>query len=205
MAKKKCPVCGTVNVVPIMYGMPTLDAMKSAEKGKIALGSCCITDYQPQKHCKDCNTDFDYCNLLGTLPIEYLEFNVGGFFDTSHFIYFDSTRKNKFVRYTSIPGGMFIDLKHLGSRNNECFKDEIKEKVISDSEWLKFMSEIEELEILCWKKKYVDTEICDGTQWNLNLKITGKRRISIYGCNEYPSQWEKLLKIMNKYVGEQIV
>jgi hypothetical protein len=205
MPKKKCPACGSMNTVPIMYGLPAFDAMEAVERGELVLGGCFVTEYQPQRHCMDCKKDFEYKNFISTLPIEFLQFNVGGFFGKSNFVYFDSTHKNKIVRFATIPGGMFIDLKHPRSKINECLNDLIKEKVIPDLDWMNFMDEIEGLEINCWQKEYVDLGVCDGTQWNLNLKITGIRKISIYGSNEYPPHWKKLLRIINKYVGEKII
>jgi hypothetical protein len=33
--------------------------MDAAEKGKIELGGCCVTDRDPQKQCKACGEQFD--------------------------------------------------------------------------------------------------------------------------------------------------
>lgn len=54
----KCPKCGSQNIVKIIYGYPTAKTMKKAEKGKIKLGGCCISENDPTRHCKDCGKNF---------------------------------------------------------------------------------------------------------------------------------------------------
>ena len=45
----KCPKCGSSNVCEILYGMPTGEAYKLAEQGKMILGGCVnIIDDLPQ-------------------------------------------------------------------------------------------------------------------------------------------------------------
>lgn len=54
-----CPRCGSLDVVPIMYGYPMPEAMKAAERGEIELGGCVIGERDPQRHCKACGEVFD--------------------------------------------------------------------------------------------------------------------------------------------------
>jgi hypothetical protein len=204
MQKRKCPACGSTNTIEIMYGMPTHEAFESAERGEIALGGCCITDCDPQRHCKNCGENFDYRNMISTFSIEYLEFSVGGFFGTSHYIYVDGKQKNKIIRYAKVPGGMHVDLKHPNKDINNHFRECIVEIPISNIDWLKFTEDIEALEISCWQDKYVEPSICDGTQWELKLKVAGKRKINKYGSNKYPPYWKKFIKILSNYIGENI-
>jgi hypothetical protein len=56
---KPCPKCGSLDVVPILYGYPMEEAMEAAKRGEIALGGCCVSDDDPRKHCKACGEDFD--------------------------------------------------------------------------------------------------------------------------------------------------
>jgi hypothetical protein len=57
--KTKCPKCGSKkDVIPIVYGYPTAQTMKEAEKGNIKLGGCCISDVDPQWWCKRCKREF---------------------------------------------------------------------------------------------------------------------------------------------------
>ncbi|MPM32883.1 hypothetical protein SDC9_79449 [bioreactor metagenome] len=54
----KCPRCGSLNAIQILYGMPTRDAFLMAEEGKIKLGGCCITETDPEYYCKDCENEW---------------------------------------------------------------------------------------------------------------------------------------------------
>lgn len=85
--KKKCPACGSTETVKILYGMPTYEAFQAAERGEIALGGCCVTEWDPSRHCKKCGQDFGGEDLLEFYDINSFEFFVGGFFGTSHYIY----------------------------------------------------------------------------------------------------------------------
>lgn len=64
MPKKKkpqpCPKCGSLDVVPILYGYPMPEAMAAAEKGAIELGGCLVGERDPRKKCKACNARFDF-------------------------------------------------------------------------------------------------------------------------------------------------
>jgi len=52
-----CPRCGA-RAIPILHGMPTLEAFEAADRGEIALGGCVVTDEDPDFAC----TGFD-CGL----------------------------------------------------------------------------------------------------------------------------------------------
>jgi hypothetical protein len=54
---RKCPACGSTNVVRILYGLPTAELFEDAEAGRIAIGGCCITEDDPSWRCVSCNTD----------------------------------------------------------------------------------------------------------------------------------------------------
>ncbi len=51
---KCCPACGAEQVVPILYGLPTLEAFEQAQRGELELGGCCVTFNAPIWHCKAC-------------------------------------------------------------------------------------------------------------------------------------------------------
>jgi hypothetical protein len=61
-----CPKCGSLDVVPIMYGLPGPEMMEAANRGKIALGGCCVGDRDPQQECKACGVQFDFQPLQGS-------------------------------------------------------------------------------------------------------------------------------------------
>ena len=63
--KKPCPKCGSLDVVPILYGYPMPETMEAAERGEIELGGCCVSGDDPRKHCKACGEQFDRPRLRG--------------------------------------------------------------------------------------------------------------------------------------------
>lgn len=204
MSKKKCPACGSTYTVKILYGMPTYEAFQVAEKGEISLGSCCVSDNNPNRHCKACGQNFGGKNLFTLLEMICLEFFVGGYFDTSHFIYIDGKRKNKVIRYAKTQGGMYVDLKQPKNEINMYPDIVLKEIPLTSEQWLAFVEELTSLEVACWKDKYYDNDICDGTQWQLVIRFPHRNKISKCGSNEYPPYWNKFINIINKYIDEKI-
>ena len=55
----KCPQCNSSDIIPISYGYPGFEMMEKSTKGKIVLGGCCITDNQPNKHCTECEFEWE--------------------------------------------------------------------------------------------------------------------------------------------------
>lgn len=51
----KCPSCGSLNVVRILYGMPSYEARLREMAGEIILGGCISRDNDPSWGCRDCN------------------------------------------------------------------------------------------------------------------------------------------------------
>lgn len=49
-----CPECGSVDVIPIVYGKPGTELMEQAERGEVALGGCILTGNDPAWHCPAC-------------------------------------------------------------------------------------------------------------------------------------------------------
>ncbi|MEQ9617581.1 MAG: hypothetical protein RIG61_00210 [Deltaproteobacteria bacterium] len=53
-----CPECGSEDVVPIVYGLPTPDTFESAGRGEIRLGGCEIEEDSPTLICKSCGREW---------------------------------------------------------------------------------------------------------------------------------------------------
>ena len=204
MPKRKCPACGTTNTVKIVYGMPTHEAFEAVERGELLLGGCCVSDTDPTIHCKECGQNFGEKLLLPLSEITSFEFFVGGYFGTSHFVYVDGKRKNKLMRYAKTSEGMFADLKHPKNEINFHPDILIKEISITSEQWFDFIEELVSLEIAFWKDKYYDNEICDGTQWELIVKLSNRNKIVKSGSNKYPPYWNKFMKTLKKYINENI-
>ena len=46
-----CPICGSGGV-PVLYGLPALEAAKAEQEGRIALGGCVVFDEGPMWECR---------------------------------------------------------------------------------------------------------------------------------------------------------
>lgn len=52
--KRVCPTCGSRDVIPIMYGLPTDEALQRARRGELTLGGCIVDNQNPVWHCRKC-------------------------------------------------------------------------------------------------------------------------------------------------------
>ncbi|ERJ11906.1 hypothetical protein [Haloplasma contractile] len=200
MARKKCPACRSTDTVDILYGMPTQDAYESAKRGEVVLGGCCISDVSPAKHCKECGQEFGCENLFSVVDIQSFELYIGGFYATSYFVYIDGSRESKHIRYAKTPGGMSVDLKQC----NDELDINIEEIPLTNKQWLEFTDEISTLEIVCWKDRYDDELMFDGTQWDLTIEFSEHNQINKSGSNKYPPYWEQFIKILKKYIDQDM-
>lgn len=53
----KCPICKS-NMVSILYGMPSSEAIEKAERQELFIGGCMITNDNPKYHCYKCQKSF---------------------------------------------------------------------------------------------------------------------------------------------------
>jgi len=53
-----CPACGSADVLPIEYGLPTPELAEEAKRGEVVLGGCCVTEFDPQWFCKACEHEW---------------------------------------------------------------------------------------------------------------------------------------------------
>lgn len=203
MLKKKCPACGSNDTVKILYGMPTYEAFEASERGEIELGGCCIFDDNPTTHCKTCGQNFGGKGSTHLIKIISFEFFIGGYCSPSHFVYVDGKEKKKIIKYANTLDGEDVDLKKFDWEKN-LEPDTISKKVyLTDSQWIKFKKKIC-FEISHWKDRYFDNDIDDGTQWELIIRFSNGYKINKFGSNEYPSNWNKFMKIMKSYVDKNI-
>ena len=61
MSKITCPNCNFANTCRVVYGMPdyTDRLERDLEAGKVHLGGCLVNDLDSNRHCNDCEIDFD--------------------------------------------------------------------------------------------------------------------------------------------------
>ena len=79
--------------------------------------------------------------------------------------------------------------------------------------WERFWRAVEAAGVWQWQEKYV-SDICDGTQWSLELKL-GDRHVYCYGSNAYPGvadadysrsvQFNQWLRAVRALTGKQAI
>jgi hypothetical protein len=56
-ADRRCGICGSPEVVPVLYGYPSPQAFEDAAAGRIALGGCVIFEGRTVECCKACGAE----------------------------------------------------------------------------------------------------------------------------------------------------
>jgi hypothetical protein len=118
--------------------------------------------------------------------IKRISASIGGFFGTSYTVEID-IMTGKIMWNTS---------------EGEIFYSESKLILQIDSESTKeFVEAIRKCCVLNWEEKYVDLDILDGTQWNLNIELDNMN-IKKSGSNAYPKEWEEFCNIIQRFTGK---
>ena len=77
----------------------------------------------------------------------------------------------------------------------------------STKEWEEFWQTVDTLKVWSWEKEYINSDIIDGTEWELRIKREGRRRRRISGLNAYPQPkgtFNSFIKAINKLSGSKI-
>ena len=56
MEDANCPRCDSVDVVPIVYGLPGEELFARSVAGEVELGGCCVGPHDPEFHCRACGS-----------------------------------------------------------------------------------------------------------------------------------------------------
>lgn len=119
-----------------------------------------------------------------TKDIEAVYFEIGGYgrYDTYHF-------------NVSNDMASMITKDWLG---------EIDKKEFTLEETIKFLNDFEDIHVEYWNAEYIDSSICDGTQWYLAVKVKSQRGTAWIGSNLYPPNWRNLLDLFKIDYGEDV-
>ena len=63
--------------------------------------------------------------------------------------------------------------------------------------WSAFLAEINELGVWEWEPSYHRTDMCDGSQWELELAM-GDKNVKSYGSGLFPENFEKFKEAMSE-------
>ena len=170
-----------MNSANIVYGMPSYELYQEAEAGKVKLGGCVLSPNDPEYVCKDCEDEWNRKQATDHAysKIKTIKASVGGYFGG----YYEAN----------------IDLTNLETtwRFNEGGTEETSKKTIHVAIAQAFIEELKIINLLNWKTKYIETGVCDGTQWSVEI-LTDGRSIKKYGDNKYPLEWESFCKLIRK-------
>lgn len=187
---KKCPKCNSTNIVPIAYGEPTYETQIKSEEGKCVLGGCFIAVDENGKwiideyHCKDCGYEYNKSNVIDVIysKIASIKGYVGGY-----------NQGHQYFEINLLTGEVFY--------NKEFNGDFDLIKILNKKQIHKLLRDLKAINILDWKRKYIDKDILDGTQWSITIDVDGRKREKI-GCNMYPKEWKLYCKIISRVLKE---
>lgn len=194
MARRICPRCGSRKTAKILWGMPAMTdkLQKQLDKKEIVLGGCSVILPTPTHHCNTCKKDFGGDYFEQSTFVKELNFYVGGFFGTSHWVYLNTVASGRILKYATTDGGYGVDIKNEQSCEDILY-------VPLDNQWIRFNVDFLRCYFIDWKRRYVDKTVLDGTQWELEVIFENGTTIKRHGSNKYPPHWDKLLRFFRKY------
>lgn len=182
---KKCLKCGSLNVIKILYGMPTHEAFQLADEGKIRLGGCCITGTDPEYYCKDCENEWDRDGAVDHAynEIRGIKATVGGYFGGFYTVEIEFHSRN--LKWTHLGGGA----------------EDYYEKTIRKTSMDRFIEGLKMVNLLNWQSQYIELGVCDGTQWSV-VVIRDGATIKKHGDNKFPVEWKEFCRLIQKTTGK---
>lgn len=194
---RKCPKCGSRRIARILYGMPAFDEKMAQQlkEEKLYLGGCCVSVAQPEYHCFGCKKDVGSPPILiskrGTEDyrdiVTALRFSDGGFFCGHQEVVIRKEHDKLLLEV--IPG----------FEKPEGFL----QREMTEEEWNALIDRLFcKLYLHEWKKNYVDYDVLDGEQWELEIKLSGGRVRNYSGSNAFPPYWNELKKAFRPFFKE---
>ena len=100
--------------------------------------------------------------------------------------------------------GDTLELK-AGNKGNDHGMGYMREFQLTDRKIKNFWKKMDELNVWNWQKKYDPaSEICDGHVWELRLRNKDGKAKVVNGYEEYPHNFNKLIKALNNLFGSKI-
>ena len=102
------------------------------------------------------------------------------------------------------PGPDILELKadNKGSVMEGCFQG--LEVQLTDRKIKNFWKKMDEIHIWNWEKNYSIGEICDGHMWKIYIRNKEGKAKVVIGHQEYPHNFNKLIKALNNLFGSNI-
>lgn len=203
-AQIKCPYCGSKSTARILYGMPSFsnDLEKKIADGKISIGGCKVVGVEidgayvqtnPQRVCNTCKKEFATPPLLIAKDwssaeyyhniVQSIRFSAGGYFQGRTEVTVKKNDKGALVKVTKFPDG-----------------DSPEDRQITKTRWDRILYTLYcQLYIHEWKRTYDDPDVLDGTQWELEIKLTNHRKRVYSGSNAFPPYWKELVALFRPF------
>jgi hypothetical protein len=162
----------------------TVELQEKLDKKEIVLGGCCISVNDPTHHCNKCKKDFGYPTAEMERATNSFNFSIGGYFGGYHSLSIVKTETGAVAAYNTPPFSIY-NIQQI-------------EKQLSTEEWLEFVHGLYRCYISDWKKRYVNLNVLDGTQWELEITFIDRKPLKCHGSNMFPPHWKKLLKVIKK-------
>lgn len=170
-----CPRCKSKNVVPVIYGYPTSEALAASDRGDVMLGGCVIHDKAgggiADRFCKDCEHEWCIEDFLAEdiTKVRFRYWSNWGCFDPESMTEaqwaFD-VFPNGTINYSSYP------------RASRRVLDKAKASV-STKRVIEFYQKV-----VCLYRPWteiVECEVCDGCSYELCITYSDNRKKKMCG------------------------
>ena len=164
-----CPKCGSTKILPITYAAKTDESIDISQK-------CAYK-------CKACKQEFGtvcgkslYTTIVQSLSVEI---NRPYSFQDSFELKISTHEK----------GAKYRLAKKDGTSEFKGF--------ITKEEWDSICDSLfNEIFLTGWHGVFYNSEIIDGTIWNIDVKLKKKHSLSYHGCNGYPPYWNQMIALI---------
>ena len=83
---------------------------------------------------------------------------------------------------------------HINVEHSLSF--DMVDREIEDIDKEDFFEEMKGLHIGEWRRSYYDSDVCDGTQWKLEIYFSNNHKlVKFYGSNAYPYNFDRVLEL----------
>ena len=85
----------------------------------------------------------------------------------------------------------------LGRANIAWFYEGAAQLKPDPEKWAAFMAKIDELHVWDWEASYYQMDMCDGSQWELQLAM-GDKNVKSYGSNKLPQNFDQFKEALTE-------